>query len=444
MKIDRLVLENFRNFEHLDASFVRGVNLLLGKNGSGKTALLEAVNVALGGFFARQDAKMQRAISLEEVRLSLFEQRIKRAPFASVTAYGNVVERPWARHFSSDTGKNDSREVQQIGEYGLQIMEAFHREGDRTVAPVIAYYSTQRLFKDAYKSSKQSYDAAIGRRNGYLQCLKDNAIKGTLVEWLGNAVVRRATQQIQDIPHTDQVLENVEAAIKQTLTAFLELPEDFSLRIFSDPDFDFELFIQYGHEAPLPLNYYSDGFRNLVYLVIDIVWRASQLNPWLTLEALGQQVGGCITLDEVDLHLHPRWQAKAIPLLQRLFPNIQFFITTHSPTVIINFRPRYDEHGHALDALYVIDNQQCYPITDCYGADVNRVLEGAMDASSRPQEVAHLLHQFQIISGNPEATEEDYQILRQLGTQLQTILDGTDAKRLQVDDVLFHLNLTSP
>jgi predicted ATP-binding protein involved in virulence len=86
-------------------------------------------------------------------------------------------------------------------------------------------------------------------------------------------------------------------------------------------------------------------------LIIDIVWRASQLNPWLTLEQITDSVVGVVTIDEIDLHLHPKWQAKAIDIIQTLFPKVQFFITTHSPTVVANF-----QNG----TLYVIeDNQIC-------------------------------------------------------------------------------------
>jgi predicted ATP-binding protein involved in virulence len=71
---------------------------------------------------------------------------------------------------------------------------------------------------------------------------------------------------------------------------------------------------------------------------MDLIWRASQLNPWLTLEQLSEQQTGCVTIDEIDLHLHPKWQAKTIGILQELLPNVQFFITTHSPMVVANFK----------------------------------------------------------------------------------------------------------
>jgi predicted ATP-binding protein involved in virulence len=208
-----------------------------------------------------------------------------------------------------------------------------------------------------------------------LQCLKDSAIKGVLNEWLGNAVTRRATMQIKEIANVDLILDNVEKAIRKTLILFLDLRDAFSLKIYQDPDFKNELFVNYDEEHNLPLSYYSDGFRNLIYLIFDLVWRASQLNPWLTLEEITDQVFGVVTIDEIDLHLHPKWQSKAIEIIQLIFPKVQFFITTHSPTVVANF-----QNG----TLYVISENQIqkHP-SDFFGKQINNVLRNILGASDR-------------------------------------------------------------
>lgn len=39
-------------------------------------------------------------------------------------------------------------------------------------------------------------------------------------------------------------------------------------------------------------------------------------------------------IDEIDLHLHPKWQGEFVTRLTTVFPNIQFIVTTHSPQVL--------------------------------------------------------------------------------------------------------------
>lgn len=345
MRIDSLEVQNFKNFSKLEVEFIQGVNLFVGSNGSGKTSLLEAINVAVGGFFGSQERKLQRTIGFDEIRLV----GGKRSPYSTILASSRLLGYDWSRTVKRDKKYNDSKEIRPASMYGKNFFDDFDKQNNQTVAPLIAYYSTQRLFKDRYLTKKGNYDSANGRRNGYLNCLRETGIKGILDEWFGNAVTRRATFQIKNIVQVDLVLENVENAIKQTLIALLDLPDDFSLKIYRGPDFNNELFVNYDVEHDLPLSYYSDGFRNLFYLIEDMVWRASQLNPWLDFEQLNQKVFGVVTIDEIDLHLHPKWQEKCVSIIQKLFPHVQFFITTHSLTVVANF-----ENG----ALFVLDENQ--------------------------------------------------------------------------------------
>ncbi len=384
MQIDHIEIKNFKNFASLQADFKPGVNLFVGANGSGKTSILEALCVAVGAFFGSQEQKMQRVIEFEEIKIT----EGQREPSATISAKSEIANE-WSRTINKDTKNNDSKAIKPLSNYGLSFFQNFNNSEDYTIAPLIGYYSSQRLFKDAKQSKRQQYDQANGRRNGYIQCLEDRAIKPLLTEWLGKAVTLRATLQIKEIDLVDNVLDNVEKAIKFTLIKFEGLPEDFPLKIYQDPHFGFELFLEYDQEHSLPLSYYSDGFRNLLFLVIDLVWRASQLNPWLSFDALKEQTTGVVMIDEVDLHLHPRWQGLAIPMLQDLFPNVQFFITTHSPIVVANF---------SSGALYTISDNQIIPCNEKYfGKEVNSILRNILQANDRHIETKEKLDRLFIL-----------------------------------------------
>ncbi len=371
MQIDNLELTNFKNYSHLSIEFQPGVNLFVGSNGSGKTSILEAINVALGGFFASQEQKMQRVIEFDEIKIT----KGKREPTSTVLAKSHVIEGNWSRTIKRDTKTNDGKFLKSALEYGQNFFKAFDNPEDNTIAPLISYYSCQRLFKDSSSSEKQKFDLEAGRRNGYLQCLKEKAIKPILNDWLGKAFTLNEIKKSKNIPTIDLSLANVELAIEKTLNKLLNIPNIFSLHIYQNPFYDNELFLQYDDEHDLPLSYYSDGFRNILYLVIDLVWRASQLNPWLNLEQITEQVNGVVTIDEIDLHLHPKWQSIAVELIQSLFPKVQFFITTHSPTVVANF-----QNG----TLYLIAENQISEITTkFFGKQINTVLREILGAQDR-------------------------------------------------------------
>jgi predicted ATP-dependent endonuclease of OLD family len=79
----------------------------------------------------------------------------------------------------------------------------------------------------------------------------------------------------------------------------------------------------------LPLSQLSDGEQRLFSLFVDIA-------RVLTLSS-SQSIRGAaaiVLIDEIDVHLHPKWQRDIVPLLENFFPSCQFIATTHSPFVI--------------------------------------------------------------------------------------------------------------
>ena len=152
----------------------------------------------------------------------------------------------------------------------------------------------------------------------------------------------------------------------------------------------------------------------MLYLIFDLVWRASQLNPWLTLDEISTNVTGVVTIDEIDLHLHPKWQAKAIDIIQLLFPKVQFFITTHSPTVVANF---------SKGTLYVIsDNQIEKYESEFFGKQINSVLRDVLGAFDRHVPTQNKLNNlFKLIDENKS---EEYTPLLEEMTQLLGLEDA--------------------
>ena len=66
------------------------------------------------------------------------------------------------------------------------------------------------------------------------------------------------------------------------------------------------------------------------------------------------EIQGVALIDELDLHVHPKWQVRLVPALKRLLPKMQFIVTTHSPLVLTGLLPDeivrlvMDEHGDVV------------------------------------------------------------------------------------------------
>jgi len=125
----------------------------------------------------------------------------------------------------------------------------------------------------------------------------------------------------------------------------------------------------------LDVNQLSQGEKSLLALVGDIARRLAILNPSLDNPLEGD---GVVMIDEVDLHLHPKWQHDLIDKLVTTFPNLQFILTTHSPHVI-------SDRNDIL--LYSLDDGELTQMPNVYGEDVNTVLTKIMDVDIRDSEV---------------------------------------------------------
>lgn len=83
----------------------------------------------------------------------------------------------------------------------------------------------------------------------------------------------------------------------------------------------------------MPISYLSDGYRDIIGIVADIAFRMAVLNPHLGMDILCN-TPGIVLIDEVDLHLHPRWQQKVLRMLEAIFPKVQVIATSHSPVIL--------------------------------------------------------------------------------------------------------------
>ncbi|MCF5826040.1 AAA family ATPase, partial [Pseudomonas syringae] len=145
----------------------------------------------------------------------------------------------------------------------------------------------------------------------------------------------------------------------------------------------------------------SQGEKSMMALVGDIARRLAMMNPALENPLHGN---GIVLIDEVDLHLHPKWQRSLIAQLTTTFPNCQFLLTTHSPLVI----------SDSKDVLvYVMDDGELSEPDSLYGLDANQVLLSVMDTDIRNVDVQKRLDRLQelLMLGDLEEVRSLYQKL---------------------------------
>lgn len=185
-----------------------------------------------------------------------------------------------------------------------------------TGAPIALYYSIDRgVYRPVRKPQKTPY----GRAAAYLNALK---MKGVNYPFMVSWLQTRQVLAKEDDAKSARLLK----VINQALTRFL--PAFGNLEAANDPP---RLFIK-KDGVRLDVAQLSHGERSFIAMVTDIAVRLALANPE-TNDPLSDGKG-IVLIDELDLHLHPKWQRGIVEHLKKTFKNIQFITTSHSPFII--------------------------------------------------------------------------------------------------------------
>jgi len=344
MRLKTLGVHNFRKFESQYFAFNPRFNVLIGRNASGKTSLLDAASLILGVYQSkvlRRDRAL-RGIKSNEARVVDYRsndgqiRREKQFPVSVVSEleYRNM---PFAQTCvqNAETGRTTfggkTEFSQRAREDGVNVAK-----GVPIILPFLGYYGVGRattLYNNASLTPVES------RLDGYKKSLDPHSGFEVFQGWLK----RQTLIQIQN--------RNVDAPLELTRKAAIALIPNCT-----DVKFDFNydsVFLDFEYErSSISFANLSDGFRCVVSMVADMARRISVLNPDLGLEAL-EKTPGVVLIDELDLYLHPEWQRRIVGDLKKVFPALQFIVTTHSPFIIQSAEP-----GEALDL------ERCQGATD--------------------------------------------------------------------------------
>lgn len=339
LHIDRVELQNFRCFDECAIDLHESLTVLVAENGQGKTAILDAVGMSLGIYVdALADTHQSRGIDRADVHLVTNDGEMTPALPTILTAEGRFGgdRIQWRRArlgygLRARTTVKDARNLRFAAhELRSQIqLDASADQASMSILPLVASYGTSRLWGEHRLTTGKRLRATAPRirMGGYTDCLSSlSSFKG-LVAWYESKM-----NEVSDGRFSTELARNLAllTAVQGATRIVLE-PSGWS-----GLDWDQErrsLVVRHEEHGRLPLHALSDGVRTMIALVADVARRCATLNPHLGAEA-ARLTPGILMVDEIDMHLHPRWQQTVVGLLRRAFPTLQLVLTTHSPQVL--------------------------------------------------------------------------------------------------------------
>ena len=321
MYLKSIHLKNVGAFERLvwsSPTDPTGWHVVLGDNGAGKSTLLRAAVLALIGpeqaLALRQDWNtwVRKGAKIGRVTLNT----VPHAPDAE-PAGQLVVE--------------------------IETNEAYARPvpGSK-VSPVIpAWTSDQGWFSASFGAfrrfgpadeTRRSYESLRPRVQRHLSTFEPSHTFTAALDWLRELHIRRLEQR----PEGD-LLFDVQHFINQE--GFL--PHGTRL---DEVTSDQVTFVD-GNGNIMAIEQLSNGYLAVLSLVLELVRLLSAATTDRPFSDDGRTVAvpGVVLVDEIDVHLHPLWQREIGRTLTRLFPRVQFIVTTHSPLVV-----QAAEHGSVM------------------------------------------------------------------------------------------------
>ncbi|MBB57577.1 MAG: ATP-binding protein [Rhodospirillaceae bacterium] len=433
MKLERLSLVHCGGFEQIDIDFERDVTLIAGVNGVGKSTLLKVLAVVLSrampeftpsrsapNYFTNDDIHGDKSSLEVSARLEIDGQIIN----AGIQRLRDADEKGdrFVLLHQAETSAEATDFVESLRtrtltgdlEAGMgETRTALAKLKNAANPPLAVYFTPKRQLPGQPRTLPEvkPFDPSIA----YGRALHDREVElREFMHWFRTQEKLGATNE----PRRLKVLEALRAVVT-------DLVPDFSnLRIQENPRLGF---VVDKRGLPFYLHQLSDGERGLLALVFDLTRRLAIANPDSD-NPIAEGVA-LVLIDEIELHLHPKWQRDVLGRLQKIFKNCQFVVTTHSPLVLGEVEAR-------CVRFLEFDNSKVISTTpaEAYGMDANRILQELMGAPVRNKAIeAELRALFELID------QEDFKKAREKITALEKQLGDSEPELTRANSLITFL-----
>lgn len=287
MKINNINIRGIGGIKNLSLEFNDGLNLICGANGIGKTTILESIGHAFSSDMSSNILKKHANCDVGSVSLEYNKEGVIKA-----------------HRF----------QIKEFEAYKTENLNGCYEN-----SPSILVFKTHRAINytklDGIKADKESnnYQSGLDVETG----IKSDDIKS----WFINRILFSKQNKALD----NSQLEN----LKLALECFSMLSSEVKYSRIIPDTLDIMVNTPQGE---IYFEYLSSGYKSCFYILLGIIKQIEFRfkNPHIEVK----DFNGIVLIDELDLHLHPEWQAKIICALKKIIPNAQIIATTHSPNMV--------------------------------------------------------------------------------------------------------------
>jgi predicted ATP-binding protein involved in virulence len=436
MKIRKLQLKNIGvfddetiNFQECPTKDKAEIHILTGENGSGKTTILQALASIFNRYLNKVSfeespitgLKWGNDINTFSKKFRQNEENQPSYPYSFVECHTlllNATNSPdYTTVVFADTQSgelntsHDDRFIKNLLDDNKSIIDIFqysnavqNYSNEKLQSAVFAFSGYRQI---EYERVQANYlPKNFNPLSQSLEFVKDYRKKGeiTINQLVANNISNRALSKedgsLEESKRYETVINSIETFIKDVTDYEVKFvlkrsPNELKIRMHGE-ELDFDV---------LP-----DGLRSLISWIADLLGRVDLLKWQDDLPITEKNL--ILFLDEIEVHLHPAWQRKVLPIVQKLFKNAQIFVSTHSPFVVNSvddawvYKLKLDDNGKAtIEEPVESENsnsitqvlREVFGIEQWFGLEVQNTFE----------DFKKLKHKL-ISNGTDKVTEEEF------------------------------------
>lgn len=417
-RIESLKIDEIGPFKYLELYFPikkdvdkAEIHILTGENGTGKSTILEAlvypISYSEDAYFLKSSLtkKIWKYPNRSSLEVGRFPYSFRAKSFDKDWKIINHTSYPTTEQYLKEQKKNEFYASYKIAFFAYS---GYRKAEDITITGV------QELVESP-TANAHNFHLSINPKN--------------LVQWLVNVQTRELiakgrgdSQKATKYRSTIEIIEKALGEIIDSEVKFDLEEEPLGVKIKVDGQ-------------TLNFDQLPDGLKSMVSWMGDLLMRMDRLK-WVNDTPVLER-NFILLLDEIEVHLHPAWQRKILPVVQKLFKNAQIFISTHSPFVVGSVDGAWVHRFEKKDGYSVLAGP---PILSEDAKSYDYILEEIFGIKERfGVEVERKLQDFQALKTSFLAEQrQDYalrlhQLVKELSgqsTELDSIL-GMELRQLK-------------
>lgn len=388
--ITELLIENVRHLNDITIPLSEDEPrhlILTGKNGSGKTSVLDAMSKYLDAAAATDhltDSKRFMQFYADRVR----ELRQEDSEKAELLKNEKLYEQFKKQYLNARNG------IEIVLNEDIGSLRYAFEKGEF----LLAYYKATRVFNAEIPKHienvelKDKYMTTETPRDLFVKYLADLKVKEALARTNGN----------------QEKADSIKVWFDNLQKLLREIFADAELELIFDEDTYAFLIMENGRE-PFGFNELSSGYAAVLDIVLDLIVRMEKF----TNRSFRFDMPGIVLVDEIETHLHLDLQRSIMKMLTTVFPNIQFIVTTHSPFIL-----------NSVDNAVIYDLENAVLVKDgLTNVPYEGIVKSYFNTESLSNELKEKFERYKALAEKEKLEDVDFEELAELEVYLDEIPD---------------------